>query len=259
MAYIQGEDRHQMIMIAETIDDYITEENAVRIIDEFVEQLNLKDLGFKLTDHKGVGRPPYKPSDLLKLYLYGYLNRIRSSRRLENETTRNLEVIWLLNKLRPDFKTIADFRKNNKKALKNVFREFTKLCSNWDLFGKEMVAIDGTKIKASNSKRNNYNLKKLDRHIKYINEKIEKYMEELDENDEAENVDRKLTKEEVKEKIKVLRERKMNYEQKKEKLKEPKIKEISTTDPDAPLMNSNNNGIDVSYNVQTTVDSKNKR
>lgn len=118
-------------------------------------------------------RPPYHPKDMLKLYLYGYLNRVRSSRRLEQEATRNLEVIWLLKKLKPDFKTIADFRKDNKKALKKVFQDFTKLCDEWELFGKELVAIDGSKFRACNSKKNNYSSKKLARHLQYLDEKIE--------------------------------------------------------------------------------------
>ena len=180
MAYIKGEDRNQIIMFPEAIDDYITEENPVRVIDGFVEMLDLKELEFKRTNPKAVGHPSYDPKDLLKLYIYGYLNRIRSSRRLEHEAIRNIEVIWLIKKLKPDFKTIADFRKDNKKALKQVFREFAKLCDEWKLFGKEIVAIDGSKFKACNSKKNNYNVKKLDRHIKYIEEKIDKYIKELD-------------------------------------------------------------------------------
>lgn len=171
MAYIKGEDRNQIIMFPEVIDDYITEDNPVRVIDAFVETLDLKELGFKRTDPNAVGHPSYDPKDLLKLYIYGYLNRIRSSRRLEHEAIRNIEVIWLLKKLRPDFKTIADFRKDNKKALKQVFREITKLCNEWGLFGKELVAIDGSKFRACNSKKNNYNMKKLERHIKYIEER----------------------------------------------------------------------------------------
>jgi len=146
MGYIQGQDRNQMILFPESIDDYIDEDNAVRIIDAYVDQLDLQKLGFKKADPAAVGRPPYNPADLLKLYLYGYLNRIRSSRRLEHEAIRNIEVIWLLKKLRPDFKTIADFRKDNKKALKAVFRDFNRLCDEWQLFGKELVAIDGYQI-----------------------------------------------------------------------------------------------------------------
>ena len=189
MPYVQGEYRNQIILFPESIDEYITEENTVRIIDEFVELLDLKELNFKFAEAPSVGRPPYSPKVLLKLYLYGYLNRIRSSRRLEHEAIRNIEVMWLLKKLRPDFKTIADFRKDNKKAIKSVFREFVKLCDEWDLFGKEMVAIDGSKFRACNSKRNNLSLKKIDRHIEYIDKKIDEYMNELSENDKVENVD----------------------------------------------------------------------
>ena len=160
MPYVQGEDRNQTILFPESIDEYITEDNVVRIIDEYVEQLNLKFLGFKFAECPSMGRPPYNPKDMLKLYIYGYLNRVRSSRRLEQEAIRNIEVIWLLKKVRPDFKTIADFRKDNKKALKGVFREFNKLCDEWGLFGKELVAIDGSKFRAVNSKKNNFSTKK---------------------------------------------------------------------------------------------------
>lgn len=203
-------------------------------------------------------RPPYDPKDMLKLYIYGYLNRIRSSRRLEHETARNIEVIWLLKRLQPDFKTITDFRKDNKKALKMVFRDFTKLCDEWGLFGKELVAIDGSKFRACNSKRNNYSAKKLERHIKYIDEKIDKYMHDLDEGDVAEAHDRKPDADEINKRIQELRNRKTKYESYKKQLEKSGVNEISTTDPDARLMCNNNNNVDVSYNVQTTVDSKHK-
>lgn len=258
MGYIEGQDRYQVTLFPESINDYITEDNSVRIIDEYVEQLDLKRLKFKKSTKPVIGRPPYDPKDLLKLYLYGYLNRTRSSRRLEHEAGRNIEVIWLLKKLKPDFKTIADFRKDNKKALKKVFREFNKLCDEWDLFGKEIVAVDGSKFRASNSKKNNYSKKKLERHIKYINEKINKYMDELDENDEIEEVDRKPDSGEVQSIIKKLRERKQKYEEYQKRLEESGENEISTTDPDARLMCNNNNSVDVNYNVQVAVDSKHK-
>ena len=258
MPYIQGENRNQIILFPESIDDYISEDSVVRIIDEYVEQLDVKELGFKFAVNPSVGRPPYNPKDMLKLYIYGYLNRIRSSRRLEHEATRNVEVMWLLKKVRPDFKTIADFRKDNKKALKGVFREFNKLCDEWGLFGKEMVAIDGSKFKASNSKRNNFNNKKIDRHIKYIDEKINHYLKDLEENDQAEVTDRKPSAKEINERIKELRERKDIYEGYKKELQESEKSEISTTDPDARLMGSNNKGVDISYNVQTAVDAKYK-
>lgn len=258
MAYIKGEDRNQIIMFPECMDDYITEDSPVRVIDEFVDGLDVAQHGFKGTLSTVVGHPRYNPRDMLKLYLYGYLNRIRSSRRLEHETKRNIEVIWLLKKLTPDFKTIADFRKDNKKALKKVFREFAKLCYEWGLFGKEMIAIDGTKFRASNSKKNNFSVKKLERHIKYIDEKVEKYMKELDEKDELESCDRKPDSKEIANRIKELRERKIKYQDYKDRLEESGENEISIVDPDARLMNNNNNSVDVSYNVQTTVDSKHK-
>lgn len=258
MGYIEGQDRNQIIMFPESIDEYISDDNSVRVIDAYVEQLDMEKLGFQRTTAPVMGRPPYSPKDLLKLYLYGYLNRVRSSRRLEHEAVRNIEVIWLLKKLKPDFKTIADFRKDNKKALKAVFRDFTKLCDEWNLFGKELVAIDGSKFRASNSKRNNYSAKKLERHIKYIDEKIENYMRELDEGDTTETCDRKPDASEIKEKLQQLRERKNKYEKYKEHLDKTGENEISTTDPDARLMCNNNNNVDVSYNIQTTVDSKHK-
>lgn len=258
MGYIRGEDRNQMILFPESIDDYISEDSVVRVIEAYVDQLDMEKLGFNRATSPTIGRPPYNPKDLLKLYLYGYLNRIRSSRRLEQEASRNLEVIWLLKKLKPDFKTVADFRKDNKKALKAVFRDFNKLCDEWDLFGKELVAIDGSKFRACNSKRNNYSKKKLDRHIKYIDEKIDKYMRELDENDGGEASDRKPNAQEIQKRLQQLRDRKEKYEGYKDRLEKTAENEISTTDPDARLMSNNNNSVDVSYNVQTSVDAKNK-
>ena len=258
MGYIRGADRNQIILFPECMDEYISDDNSVRVIDEYVEQLDIKNLGFDKAESACTGRPAYNPKDLLKLYIYGFLNRIRSSRRLEQEGIRNIEVIWLLKKLRPDFKTIADFRKNNKKAIKNVFREFNKLCDEWGLFGKELVAIDGSKFRASNSKRNNFSKKKIERHLKYIEEKIDVYMKELDETDQTERCDKKCNVREIKDKIKELRERKQHYEFFNERIKSGVVNEISTTDPDARLMVGNNNAVDVCYNVQTTVDTKNK-
>jgi hypothetical protein len=186
------------------------------------------------------------------------MNRIRSSRKLEQEAVRNIEVIWLLKKLRPDFKTIADFRKDNKKSLKNLFRDFNKLCSEWDLFGKETVAIDGSKFRASNSKKNNFSEKKIKRQLKYLEEKMEKYMQELELGDDAENGIESPKKEKVEAILKDIKNRKIKYEEMEKELVRKETKEISTIDPDARLMSSNNNGVDVSYNVQSTVDSKHK-
>jgi len=258
MGYIKGEDRNQNILFPESFEDYIADNNPVRIIDEYVEQLDMKQLRFQRAECPDTGRPPYDPKDLLKLYLYGYLNRIRSSRRLEHETIRNIEVIWLLKKLRPDFKTIADFRKDNKKALKAAFRHFVRLCDEWELFGKELIAIDGTKIRACNSKRNNFSAKKLERHIQYIDDKIDTYLQELEHNDTTEEAERKLSAEEVQKRIEELRNRKQKYETYQKELEQTGKNEISTTDADARLMCNNNNNVDVSYNVQTTVDAKHK-
>jgi len=257
MGYIEGEDRNQIILFPESIDEYVSDNNSIRIIDEYINQLDLKRLGFKRAVNPSTGRPPYHPKDMLKLYLYGYLNRIRSSRRLEQEAIRNLEVIWLIRKLKPDFKTIADFRKDNKKALKKVFRDFTKLCDEWELFGKELVAIDGSKFRACNSKKNNYNTKKLARHLKYLDEKIENYIQELDQGDKTEASLEKPDVNTIKERIRQLRERKEKYESYQRKLKQSGENEISTTDPDSRLM-ANHNNVEVSYNVQTTVDAKHK-
>ena len=258
MGYIKSEDRNQVIMLPECIDDYVTEENSVRVIDAFVDGLNLEELGFKKSIPAKIGRPSYDPHDLLKLYLYGYNNSIRSSRKLENETYKNLEVMWLLRKLTPDFKTIADFRKDNKNVLKQVFKQFALLCKEWGLYGKELIAVDGSKFKASNSKKNNFSEKKLDKSINYIDEKINKYMTELETNDTTEENDRKPTAEEVKKKIEELKNRKTTYESYKETLKNEEINEISKVDPDSRQMKVNNNGMDVCYNVQTAVDDKNK-
>ena len=157
MDYIRGTNRHQVMLFPESVEEYITEDNAVRFIDAFVESLDLAQLGFRRAQPAETGRPAYDPGDLLRVYLYGYLNRVRSSRMLERETKVNIEVMWLLGKPRPDFKTIADFRRDNLAALKQVCREFTLLCRKLGLFGGELVAIDGSKFKAVNNRRRNFN------------------------------------------------------------------------------------------------------
>ena len=152
MRHIPGIDRSQVLLLPEAVDDYVGRDNPVRFIDAFVDGLDLAVAGFERATPKATGRPGYDPADLLKLYIYGYLNRVRSSRRLEAESKRNLEVIWLLRRLSPDFKTIADFRRINRAAFRQVFREFVRLCRELELFGRELVAVDGTRIKAVNSR-----------------------------------------------------------------------------------------------------------
>jgi len=212
MKYIQGVPRRQTILFPKAIDDYIEEENPVQFIDAFVDNLDLEGLGFKHTKLKSTGRPPYNPADLLKLYIYGYLNRIRSSRCLEKECKRNIELMWLLKKLAPDFKTIADFRKDNKQAIKRVCREFILLCKKLDLFSGELVAIDGSKFKAVNSKKRNFNQQKLKKKIKEIEEKIEDYFKDLEENDAKESNVSSPTAKELKAKIELLKNRKRKYQ-----------------------------------------------
>lgn len=257
MKYIEGEARNQEILFPESVEDYIEEENPVRFIDAYVDRIDLKKYQFKHARPSWTGRPPYNPGDLLKLYIYGYLNRIRSSRALEQECKRNLEVMWLIRKLTPDFKTIADFRKENKEGIKRIFREFIQICKRLNLFEGELLAIDSSKFKAVNSKKRNFNQKKLKERIEGIEEEIEGYLKELEENDKEEEGVGKITKEELEEKIKILKERKEKYEGLLQELEENGEKQVSLTDRDARAMVSNQR-VDICYNVQVVVDSKHK-
>lgn len=257
MAHIQGTPRNQIILFPESIDDYVADNNPVRFIDVFVDSLNLEELGFLRSQTKETGRPPYNPADLLKLYLYGYLNRTRSSRRLEAEAGRNVEVMWLLKRLAPDFKTIADFRKDNAKALRDVFKQFVLLARELELFGGKLVAIDGSKFRAQNARKKNFTKKKLDKFLKEIDGKIESYLAELDETDEREAGVNCPSAEELKEKIDLLKKRKNNYQEIKQTMEKSGATEVSLTDKDARSM-MNAQRVEVCYNVQTTVDEKNK-
>src|SRR5271166_5135350 len=166
MAHVAGQSRYQIALMAPALDDLVSGDDVVRVIDAFVETLDLRALGFARVEAEATGRPPYAPGDLLKLYIYGYLNRVRSSRRLEAETHRNIEVIWLLRHLKPDFQTIADFRRDNRNAFRHVFRQFVLLCRQLDLFGRELLAVDGTRIKAVNNKDRNFTRASLAEFIK---------------------------------------------------------------------------------------------
>jgi transposase len=181
MTHISGFDRCQLLFLPEAIDDYVGSDNPVRFIDAFVDGLDLAAMGFERVTPKATGRPGYAPADLLKLYIYGYLNRVRSSRRLEAEAKRNIELIWLLGGLKPDFKTIADFRSDNRTAFRSVFREF--LCRRLDLFGRELLAVDGTRIKAVNNKDRNFTKGSLNKFIAAADEKLEDYLRRLDAGD----------------------------------------------------------------------------
>ena len=183
MRHIPGIDRSQVLLLPEAVDDYVGRDNPVRFIDAFVDGLDLAAAGFERATPKATGRPGYDPADLLKLYIYGYLNRVRSSRRLEAESKRNLEVIWLLRRLSPDFKTIADFRRINRAAFRQVFREFVRLCRELELFGRELVAVDGTRIKAVNSRKRNFTKAKLAKALAESDERLSRYLDRLDEAD----------------------------------------------------------------------------
>jgi transposase len=257
LSFIKGTPRSNVLLFPEAIDDYVSGDNPVRFIDAFVDNLDLSQLGFYRTTPAHTGRPAYSPSDLLKLYIYGYINRTRSSRLLERECSRNLELLWLMRKLTPDFKTIADFRKDNALAIKRVCREFTLLCKRLELFGGEFVAIDGSKFKAQNSKRRNFTRERLDKAIKEIDEKINDYLDELDEADEQEAEVNAPTAEQLKEKIEQLRKRKLNHESIQKQLEESGESQISLTDADSRRMKVNQ-GTDVCYNLQTVVDHKHK-
>lgn len=243
----------------EVLDDYIRPENPVRFIDAFVGQLDLSKAGFSNAQLNETGRPPYDPGDLLRLYLYGYLNRVRSSRGLEREAGRNLELIWLLRKLRPDFKTVADFRRDNGQAIKAVGREFILLCRKLELFGGELVAIDSTKIKAQNSKGRNYSEARLKGLLAEIENKVSGYLEELDQSDAREEASRggpeRLSAEELKQKIAQLRERKKELQGVAQELEQSGDRQVSLTDPDSRAM-SMGRGSTIGYNVQTAVDAK---
>lgn len=255
MPYIKGESRGQLTLMPESLDDYVSEENPVRVIDAFVNKLDIKSMGFTKHTPAKDGRPGYDPRDMLKLYIYGYLNKIRSSRRLQTECSRNVELMWLLGKLVPDFRCIADFRKDNAEAIKKVFREFTILCNELNLIGKDLIAIDGSKFKAVNSKDNNFTKGKLEDRIIWIDEKISEYLLKLDENDNCEMPLPEKSIYTIKAKIEELESRKEKYIEYLQELIENNQNQMSITDPESKLM-KNNGKMDVCYNTQTAVDSK---
>jgi transposase len=260
MNYIAGSDRGEALLLPEVLDDYIAPENPVRFIDAFVGQLDLSKAGFANAQLKETGRPPYDPGDLLRLYLYGYLNRVRSSRGLEREAARNLEVIWLMRKLRPDFKTIADFRRDNGPAIKAVGREFILLCRKLELFGGELVAIDSTKIKGQNAKGRNYSAAKLKALLAETEKKVSAYLKELDQGDAQEEEAKqiappRLSAGELKEKIAQLTERKKELQSLAQALEQSGASQVSLTDPDSRAM-SMGRGSTIGYNVQAAVDAR---
>lgn len=256
MSYLRGWNRAEIQLLPPCVDDYVSAECAARFIDAYAEGVDFKALEFTHSQPADTGRPAYHPADLLKLYLYGYLHRIRSSRRLEAEAGRNLELIWLLGGLRPDFKTIADFRKDNRAAFKPLLKQFNLLCRKLDLFGAELVAIDGSKFKALNNSRRYYTPEQLQELVAHIEERIEHYLSELDGQDaQAEGAGRQSKKQLLQDKIELLRQRKGSYDELMGDLKQNQSNPIALTDPDARKMKATQ-GYVVGYNVQLAVDAK---
>jgi transposase len=258
MTHILGHDRSQLLLLPEAVDDYVGAENPVRFIDAFVDGLDLAALGFIGTVPKATGRPGYAPADLLKLYIYGYLNRVRSSRRLEAETHRNIEVIWLLRHLKPDFKTIADFRRDNRTAFRAVFREFVLLCRQLDLFGRELLAVDGTRIKAVNNKDRNFTRASLRQYIDAADKRLADYLRRLDEGDVAEGGTSGGSRvHNLSEKIEAIRGKRDRLHALLTELERTGESQISLTDPDSRAM-AGHTRVAVGYNAQLAVDAKHK-
>ena len=255
--FVQGEDRTQSTLFPERLEDYIAEDNPVRVIDVFVDELDLGHLGFERVHPQATGRPGYHPSTLLKIYVYGYLNRVQSSRRLERETQRNVELMWLTGRLMPDFKTIADFRKDNGKAIRQVCRQFIELCRHMDLFTQAVVAIDGSKFKAVNSRDRNDTRASIKRHITRIERHIDRYLSLLDETDQEEPAARKMKVPELEEKIAKLKVEMRRLKKRERAVLAHPDKQISDIDPDSRLMKKSM-GTQVGYNVQTVVDTEHK-
>jgi transposase len=255
--YIEGRDRCQTFLLPESIDDYIDEDNPVRAVEAFVNALDLAQLGFGRAVPADSGRPSYHPSTMLKIYLYGYLNRIQSSRRLEREAGRNLELIWLTGRLAPDFKTIAEFRRENGSAIRATCRQFVALCRRLDLFTQAVVAVDGSKFKAVNNRDKNFTIAKVGKRIEQVDASIARYLATLDRADRegSDITESKATR--LKEKIAALRGQMRSLKEMQRTVEAAPDQQVSLTDPDARSMATSGRGTGiVGYNVQTAVDAK---
>src|SRR5580698_3999488 len=258
MTHIAGFRRDQLLLLPEAVDDYVEADNSVRFIDVFVDGLDLAAAGFGRVEAKATGRPGYAPGDLLKLYIYGYLNRVRSSRRLERECRCNVEVIWLLGGLRPDFKTIADFRRDNRAGFRGVFRQFVLLCRRFGLYGRELLAVDGTRIKAVNNKDRNFTRASLREFIRAADERLNEYLERLDHGDVEDGATSGGARtKNLAEKIAALGEKRGRYQAMLAQLERTDEAQISLTDPDSRAMAAHTK-VGVGYNVQIAVDAKHK-
>ena len=253
--FVQGDNRTQSFLLPEALDDYVTDTNPVRVVDVFVDELDLHKLGFEGVEPALTGRPSYHPEVMLKIYIYGYLNRIQSSRRLEREAQRNVELMWLTGRLAPDFKTIARFRKDNGKAIRSVCRQFVVLCQRLDLFAEALVAIDGSKFKAVNHRDRNFTSAKLERRMRDIESSIARYLAAMDTADRQEPAIAKVRTERLQDKIAALKEQMRSLKQIEVRLNAAPDAQVSLTDPDARSMKTRGTGV-VGYNVQTAVDAK---
>jgi transposase len=257
MTHIPGSDRSQLLLLPEAIDDYVCADNPVRFIDAFVDTLDLKAAGFARVEAKATGRPGYAPGDLLKLYIYGYLNRIQSSRRLERETNRNIELMWLTGRLTPDFKTIADFRRDNGPAIRAACAQFLVLCRQFNLFTRAVVAIDGSKFKAVNNRDKNFTVAKVAKRIEQVEASIERYLTALDHADRQDNDVAEAKAARLKEKIEGLRRQMQSLKEMERQVEVAPDKQVSLTDPDARSMATSGKGTGiVGYNVQIAVDAE---
>ncbi len=254
--FIEGENRLQSTLFPESLEDYIAQDNAIRVVDAFVDKLILKDLGFDRAEPSDTGRPGYLPATMLKIYIYGYLNRIQSSRRLERESYRNVELIWLTGRLMPSFKTIADFRKDNRKAIRRVCTEFVGVCRELELYSATLVAIDGSKFKAVNSRDKNFTRNSIKRRLKKTQANIDRYLAKLDQADQEEPEIREVTAAELKQKIASMEAKMEELQGYEAEVEAHADKQVSLTDPDSRSMKKAGGGSTVGYNVQTAVDSK---
>lgn len=256
--FIEGEDRTQVTLLPERLDDFIAEDNSVRVVDAFVEELDFQELGFEGVRPACTGRPGYHPAVLLKIYIYGYLNRIQSSRRLERECQRNLELMWLTGRLAPDFKTIADFRRDSGKGIRNMCRRFIVLCRELKLFSQAVVAIDGSKFKSVNSRERNYTEGKIARREREIETNIQRYLDALDTNDRTGPSDWLEKTARLSAKVHDLRQKMKALRRMREQVRAAPDGQVSLSDPDARAMttHSNTGMAMVGYNVQAAVDAK---
>src|SRR6478609_20472 len=243
MQFIQGKNREQSILFPQSLDQIIAPDNEVRMIDLFAESIRLEEFKF-ITKTSKEGRPAYNPKDLLKLFVYGYLNHIRSSRQLEKECKRNIELMWLMKQLLPDHNTIANFRRDNEKAIRKVFRHTVSIAKQFELIGGKLLAGDSTKLRAQNSKKNNFNEHKIERHLGYIEAKLGEYNAALAQADQEH-------KPGVEQEVQKYTARKKDYEDKQQYLEQSGEAQLSTSDPDSRQLMTRNNICEVAYNVQT--------